>query len=331
MRMAIAALATAARAAAPIKAPPASPLQPFTVRGRSVLVKRDDRYALPGALSGVAGNKARKLYGLYKRGFGDAEAVASLGGHQSNAFPCIAALCRAFDLPFYFVCKPVPRWLRQNPAGNYARALALGAELVPLKPDDYRRCISDATWRSDLLKDVAGVSEVSWVPQGAASRDAEPGVAMLAAELADDLKAYPNARVVVPAGTGTTALFLARHLRDADVEVCAAPCATSASELKRQMTLLDDASGAIGAFPTVLQAPPYRFGAPDERPLATWRELAASGLHVDLVYAPAAFETLLNSADDRPQCYIHCGGNAGVATQLNRYRHAGLIGVKEIE
>ena len=77
MRMAIAALATAARAAAPIKAPPASPLQPFTVRGRSVLVKRDDRYALPGVLSGVAGNKARKLYGLYKRGFGDAEAVAS--------------------------------------------------------------------------------------------------------------------------------------------------------------------------------------------------------------------------------------------------------------
>ena len=173
MRMAIAALATAARAAAPIKAPPASPLQPFTVRGRSILVKRDDRYALPGALSGVAGNKARKLYGLYKRGFGDAEAVASLGGHQSNAFPCIAALCRAFDLPFYFVCKPVPRWLRQNPAGNYARALALGAELVPLKPDDYRRCIADPEWRSELLKDVAGVSQVAWVPQGAASRDAE--------------------------------------------------------------------------------------------------------------------------------------------------------------
>ena len=65
--MAIAALATAARAAAPIKAPPASPLQPFTVRGRRVLVKRDDRYA---SLSGVAGNKARKLYGLYKRCFG---------------------------------------------------------------------------------------------------------------------------------------------------------------------------------------------------------------------------------------------------------------------
>ena len=213
--MAIAALATAARAAAPIKAPPASPLQPFTVRGRSVLVKRDDRYALPGVLSGVAGNKARKLYGLYKRGFGDAEAVASLGGHQSNAFPCIAALCRAFDLPFYFVCKPVPRWLRSNPAGNYARALALGAELVPLKPDDYRRCIADPEWRADLLKDVAGVSEVAWVPQGAASKDAETGVAMLAAELVDDLKAYPNARVVVPAGTGTTALFLARHLRRA--------------------------------------------------------------------------------------------------------------------
>ena len=152
--------------------------------------------------------------------------------------------------------------------GNYARALALGAELVPLKPDDYRRCVADEKWRSDLLKDVAGVSQVAWVPQGAASKDAEPGVAMLAAELVEDLKEYPNARVVVPAGTGTTALFLARHLRDADVEVCAAPCATSASELKRQMTLLDDASGAIGAFPTILGAPPYRFGAPDARVLA---------------------------------------------------------------
>ena len=91
----------------------------------------------------------------------------------------------------------------------------------------------------------------------------------------------------------------------------------SASELKRQMTLLDDASGPIGAFPTILGAPPYRFGAPDKRVLATWRELAASGLHVDLVYAPAAFETLLQTMDDRPQCYVHCGGNAGVATQLN--------------
>ncbi len=101
--------------------------------------------------------------------------------------------------------------------------------------------------------------------------------------------------------------------------------------MKRQMTLLDDASGAIGAFPTILGAPPYRFGAPDERPLAMWRELAASGLHVDLVYAPAAFETLLQTMDDRPQCYVHCGGNAGVATQLNRYRHAGLMGVREIE
>ena len=121
------------------------------------------------------------------------------------------------------------------------------------------------------------------------------------------------------------------HTGHADVEVCAAPCATSASELKRQMTVLDDASGSIGAFPTILGAPPYRFGAPDERVLATWRELAASGLHVDLVYAPAAFETLLQTADDRPQCYVHCGGNAGVATQLNRYRHAGLLGVKEIE
>ena len=328
----LALLAASARGAAPVvRAPPASPLQPFMVRGRQILVKRDDRYALPGALSGVAGNKARKLYALADRGFGNAKAVASLGGHQSNAFPCIAALCQAQNLPFYFVCKPVPRWLRSNPAGNYARALALGAELVPLKAADYRRCITDDVWRKEFLADVAGLEPVAWVPQGAASRDAEPGVQMLAAELGADLAPYPGCRVVVPAGTGTTALFLARHMREYDVEVCAAPCATGAAELQRQMVVLDAASGNVGVFPTVLEPSPYRFGAPDARVLATWRELAAAGLHVDLVYAPAAFDALFATCDDRPQCYVHSGGNAGVATQLNRYRQAGLVGAGEGE
>ena len=30
---------------------------------------------------------------------------------------------------FVYYTKPVPRWLRRNPVGNFARALALGAEV----------------------------------------------------------------------------------------------------------------------------------------------------------------------------------------------------------
>lgn len=31
---------------------------------------------------------------------------------------------------FMYFTKPVPRWLRKNPVGNFARALALGAEVI---------------------------------------------------------------------------------------------------------------------------------------------------------------------------------------------------------
>ena len=30
---------------------------------------------------------------------------------------------------FVYYTKPVPRWLRKNPVGNFARAMALGAEV----------------------------------------------------------------------------------------------------------------------------------------------------------------------------------------------------------
>ena len=66
-----------------------------------------------------------------------------------------------------------------------------------------------------------------------------------------------------------------------------------------------------------------------------WKELAVAGLHVDLVYAPAAWDALLRDlergGDARPTCYVHCGGIAGVATQLARYRHAGLVGDRDLE
>ena len=111
-------------------APAPSRVASYAVRGFDLLVKRDDQYRLTHEFGGgVSGNKARKLYELAVNGPGaSTKAVASLGGHQSNAMPSIAALCRARGVPFFYVCKPVPRWLRSSPAGNFARGLALGAE-----------------------------------------------------------------------------------------------------------------------------------------------------------------------------------------------------------
>lgn len=49
---------------------------------------------------------------------------------QSNAMVAIAAVVASkAGSSFVYYTKPVPRWLRRNPVGNFARALALGAEV----------------------------------------------------------------------------------------------------------------------------------------------------------------------------------------------------------
>ncbi|CAN0216993.1 unnamed protein product, partial [Ectocarpus sp. 13 AM-2016] len=59
-----------------------SPVEEFAIRGRRVLVKRDDKMRL--AESGLSGNKARKLYALNKTPAASfPEVVASHGGPQA--------------------------------------------------------------------------------------------------------------------------------------------------------------------------------------------------------------------------------------------------------
>ena len=329
----------------------ASPLTSVEVRGREFLVKRDDQWRLRGDLgAGTSGNKARKLLQFALSG-PTSGAVASLGGHQSNAMVAIAALCRARGVRFLYLCKPVPRWLRKNPCGNYARGLALGVELLPLEGETYRRCILDSEFRSALLQDVVDDEAdrtVTWVPQGAAFSGAEYGVSLLARELEEAFPDDKNFSVVVPAGTGTTSLFLARHLAETGARVFAVPCATDALGLSKQMRRLDAASGKRAIFPEILDLPPaageakFRFGTPTLRDWRIWSELRQAGLFIDLIYAPHAWDTLLralglpdahtptddvsqeNRLNNGPIVYLHCGGLEGVATQLTRYRRAGF-------
>jgi 1-aminocyclopropane-1-carboxylate deaminase len=115
--------------------------------------------------------------------------------------------------------------------------------------------------------------DAMWVPQGGANADAEQGVQLLAEEIMQywtthqqqqqqqqqppqDAASSSSANrltVVVPAGTGTTAAFLSRHLKrlcaaanssgnssgssdsTADIAVIAVPCVGDAPYLHRQM------------------------------------------------------------------------------------------------
>jgi 1-aminocyclopropane-1-carboxylate deaminase/D-cysteine desulfhydrase-like pyridoxal-dependent ACC family enzyme len=521
----------------------ASPVQSIEVRGRRVLVKRDDLFR-DAASIGIAGNKARKLWSLSQV---PAErfppCIVSHGGPQSNSMLSLAAVVHAKrqqqqeqqqqqqqtreldeeesnngngnnknhnnnSSVFVYYTKMVPRWLRSNPSGNYARALALGMEVRQLPHATYdrifascegvgdrpaelyesdsgngdnRECASssssssrssrssssssrnDDTTASQLLRLPRGSL---WVPQGGACADAEEGLALLAGEIADAWYARapamgaaaaaaedggggsggggtaaaaagghsattaatihrltllqeedegkdsgsegdngsshylrqsgpgrrgrqrrragaggppgqpqpPRLVVVVPAGTGTTALFLGRHLRERGVAVVAVPCVgdPKGRYLKRQMARLDRETGGTGdvrdlplvlepkapvpstaaslsssfslpSSSTSLSSESYSapFGKPREGLLRVWRQLnGESGLYLDLLYGARAWEVLLSRWDSLPRVmdpemngaqlmYLHCGGLEGISSQLNRYRHAGLIDAKE--
>lgn len=140
--------------------------------------------------------------------------------------------------------------------------------------------------------------------------------------------------VVVPSGTGTTALFLARHA-PSGVRVLAVPCVGDESNLRSQMSRLALASGGAGmedgcasSLEVLLPPEAVPFGTPTPRLLKVWREAAASGVVLDLVYGPIAWDAMLNSeavAQGADVLYVNCGGHEGLYSQLCRYRRKGLL------
>lgn len=274
---------------------------------------------------GVCGNKARKLASLQSLAAG--HTVASHGGSQSNAMLALACLCHARGARLTYHVRPLPRWLRNNPTGNLRRALDLGMNL------EEHQSASDYEMAIHAARSTPGL----FVPQGAAWPGAESGVA----GLADDIDRWWRSRneatplsVVVPAGTGTTALFLARHVPPS-IRVFAVPCVGGPEGLLAQMHELDSKSGAHGVLPEVLAPPPELitpFAAPSGHVLRAWREAAVThGLLLDLVYGAIAWGTL--AAHGYAPCggasaatlYVHCGGLEGVSTSLRRYEREGLL------
>ena len=153
------------------------------------------------SLVGVCGNKARKLATLAETTL-PAAGVVSHGGAQSNAMLALASLCRDRGSTLTYHTRPIPAWLRASPQGNLAAALATGSMhlIEHASLNDYEAAV-----------DRAAVDESGsvFVPQGAAWPAAEQGIAGLAREIGDWHRSTSPLDVVVPSGTGTTALYLA--------------------------------------------------------------------------------------------------------------------------
>ncbi|NPA29272.1 MAG: pyridoxal-phosphate dependent enzyme [Epsilonproteobacteria bacterium] len=277
------------------------------VRGRLFYVKRDDLIH-----PYFSGNKFRKLQALIRLPASRYRRLVSYGGVQSNAMLSMAALARMKGWRFLYAVKAVPRTVREADGGNFAAATALGMEVTELGYEGFYEKVEN-------LKNSLGSKDL-FIPQGGADPVAEEGVKTLAGEITTWKKAagHTHLDVVTPSGTGTTALYLRRHL-PSDIEVLTVPVVGDAQTLLAQWRRLASVDEPL---PRILEAETkWPFAKPHPDFLMIWRELEKAGITFDLIYAPKTWRALFLEYEktDRSLLYVHSGGIYGNKTQLLRY------------
>lgn len=313
-------------------------------------------------------------------GLSDADAhLFSFGGTQSNAMLAIAQLAHAKRVPFTYFSRGLQ--LRSSaelhvaneegcagsskPEGNLAIALELGMQHVELSPELYQELAQTKDFMAvcgDQLRQLQHEetnANFVYIPQGAAFEQAQEGLAALAQEINEYITNEQNVdkhfSVVVPAGTGTTALYMAQHL-DPSVQLFAVPCIGDAAYLKQQFLDLARRDAALSErtktplkLPTILTPKQKaRFGRLSWPLYEIYHELlATTEIEFDLVYGCFAWHTMFDettlamlskqqpieedaglpnrhqdstTASPRELLYVHTGGVSGNATMLARYQ-----------
>ena len=121
--------------------------------------------------------------------------------------------------------------------------------------------------------------------------------------------------IFLPSGTGTSAAFLAKHVKF-DVYTC--PCVGDASYLKSEIEALTPNSKA-----RILQPPKkYHFGDLKPELYQIWCDVCEqTGIEFELIYDPVGFLTMMANlgAFKNEILYIHQGGALGNISQKLRY------------
>lgn len=148
---------------------------------------------------------------------------------------------------FLYYTKPIPRWLRKTPSGNYLRAMSLGMETKEISTEQYRDffggleggsmsppdslpLLSDLDSENEMDENEKKNNDALWVPQGGACGVSIEGAEKLAIEIIEFWSSVINVNsknnikenhhmrrklaVVLPGGTCTTALFLQRAINE---------------------------------------------------------------------------------------------------------------------
>lgn len=276
-------------------------------RGRTFYVKRDD--LIHPCLSG---NKYRKLYNLIQTPSDNYDIVISYGGAQSNAMLAIACLCRLKGWTFHYYTKTLPAHLENRCEGNLEQALEQGMQLHEVEHALFQK-------KTEELKTFQQ-KRTLLIPQGGADEIAKEGIEKLAREINAWRKEekIENLNVVLPSGTGTTALYLQSSL-DKEITLFTSVLVGDDDYQLQQWQRL-----SRGPYPMILPRDKKRkFAKPYSEYLQIHQELEKqTGITFDLIYAPKTWMEMLDYFDEKaPILYIHTGGVSGNETMLQRYRH----------
>lgn len=298
-----------------------TPVDEIEFLGHQVHVKRDD--LLDVAFSG---NKARKFYYFLQQDLSQVDTLIGHGSAQANSLYSLSVLAKLKQCQLHYYVDHLPQYLIDNPQGNYRAALEQGAKIIVAEINGLS--VIEHIQQQVLPALAAQGQSVVFIPEGGRCQYAEMGLKILADEIIDwaKSKSYADIRVVLPSGTGTTALFLQKHL-PFEVQTCA--CVGGDDYLKQQFfELCADES----LHPTILSTPKkYHFGKLYLPFYHVWLALKqTTNIEFELLYDPLAWlclqaefstadNTKCESRDERPILYIHQGGLQGNETMLPRY------------
>ncbi len=295
-----------------------SPIEQKQLLGLDVFIKRDD---LLHPVFG--GNKARKFSALLAMDFSDVDTLIGYGSAQANSLFTMASLAELKGCQLEFYVDHISPWLKNNPNGNYRAALELGARIIEVGELDDREGLSVAEYIAQKV--LPYKQGALFVPEGGRCHLAASGVEQLALELAEwqQAQSKDKVRVVLPSGTGTTALFLSRYFfkHQLDIRVLTVPAVGGDDYLRLQFNELEADSSL---HPDIVElGRKYHFGKLYPEFITLWQQACACGVEFELLYDPVGLMALQQAFAAEPDAtwiYIHQGGVLGNETMLPRYR-----------
>lgn len=288
-----------------------SPIQRLQFNGHQLFIKRDDLLN-----QHFSGNKARKFGYFLDNDFAGITKIVGYGSVQANSLYSLAALANMKGWQLDFYVHRLANWIKETPLGNYAGALALGANIIEVNDlstnlDDYM-----------IQQSKTFNAETLFVPEGGRCQLAKHGIKQLADELLEtiDSKQLVNPVIMLPSGTGTTALFLQSYL---PFKVMTCACVGGKDYLETQFYELDSDKSK---WPIILETQKkYHFGKLYPEFYEIWQALLKqTDIEFDLLYDPLGWLTLLdhlNTTNEQQDIiYIHQGGLVGNESMLPRYQ-----------